>query len=259
MKNKMGASARPVTMEEAVGYPALTCEAQTPAEHPLVLKHGRYFLITNCHGDITPPGHCSLGLFEDDTRLLSHYSLKICGGPPALLSVQSPHSYLGQIDLTITDGDFGGNSWDPKNCVHIRRELLVSDRMVERITLTSYLPTSIDYWMELAIGCDFADIFEIRGWKREKRGQFYASQKTRKSLSFRYQGLDGALVRSTVQFRQAPTSISNKGARWELKLVPRSPYRIEWEISGEEPNGQSSWEGWGLEERQKQMDEAYAR
>jgi glycogen debranching enzyme len=247
-------------MEEAVGYASLTCDVQTPAEHPLVLKHGRYFLITDGHGDIKPAGHCSLGLFEDDTRLLSYYSLKVCGGRPALLSVQSPHSYIGQIDLTITDSEFNGNRWDPKNCVHIRRELLVSDRMVERITLTNYLPISIDYWIELDIGCDFADIFEIRGWKREKRGQFFSAQRSRKTLVFCYQGLDGSVMRSTVQFRQAPSEVSSKGARWQFKLAPKSPYRIEWEISGEEvANGNTVWNGFGLEERHKQMDEAYAR
>ena len=155
-------------MEEAVGYSSIICDAQTPAEHPLVLKHDRYFLITDCHGDISPPGHCSLGLFEEDTRILSHYALKFRGGRPSLLAVQSPTSYLGQIDLTVTDAEFEGMRWDPKNCIHIRRELLVSDRLIERLTITNYLPRAIDYWVELAIGCDFADIFEIRGWKRDK-------------------------------------------------------------------------------------------
>ena len=260
MKNPVGASARPVSMEEAVGYDALACDTQMPAEHPVVLKHGRCFFMSDCHGDITPPGHCSLGFFENDTRLLSHYALKLRGGKPALLSVQSPHSYLGQIDLTITDAEFNGNRWDPKNCIHIRRELLVVDRLLERITLTSYLPETIDYWMELSIGCDFADIFEIRGWKRAARGQFYNPQKSRRSLVCSYQGLDGDFIRTTVQFHDAPTEILAKRARWEFELSPKTPYRIEWEVVGEEAKtGNSVWSGFGLEERQKQMDEAYTR
>jgi N-terminal domain of (some) glycogen debranching enzymes len=77
----------PVPMAEAVGYGAITCESQTPAENALVLKHGRFFLLTNSHGDIAPPGHCSLGLFENDTRILSHYELRVAGGSPSLLSM----------------------------------------------------------------------------------------------------------------------------------------------------------------------------
>src|SRR5690349_6866973 len=74
----------PVTMQEAVGYPAIACETQTMVEHAVVLKHGQHFLIMNTHGDISPPGHCSLGLFQDDTRVLSHYQLRVCGGTPSL-------------------------------------------------------------------------------------------------------------------------------------------------------------------------------
>src|SRR4030095_11205281 len=77
------------------------------------------------------------------------------------------------------DGEFGGNNWDPKNCVHISRELIVADRLIEQLTLTNYLPDPIEYWVELLLAADFADIFEIRGWKREKRGQYFAPQPNR--------------------------------------------------------------------------------
>jgi glycogen debranching enzyme len=248
----------PLSMQEAVGYPTLACETQTPAENALILKHGRYFLIATSHGDIAPPGHCSLGLFQDDTRLLSCYALTVCGGPPSLLALQSPHSYLGQIDLTITDGEFGGNSWDPKNCVHIRRELVVSDRLVERLTLTNYLPQTIDFWIELSIGCDFADMFEIRGWKRPKRGQFYAPKPNGNSLVFAYRGLDGALIRSLVHFHQTPTVLSETTARWEFELPPNTEYRIAWEVCGEcESTNASARNGFGVEEHRKRMDEAH--
>jgi hypothetical protein len=117
-------------MQEAVGYPTIACQAQTPPEHTVVLKQGRYFLITTAHGDLAPPGHCSLGLYQDDTRILSYSELRARGGPPSLLSTQVPRSYLAQIDLAVTDAEFGGSSWDPKSCIHIRRELLVDDRFI---------------------------------------------------------------------------------------------------------------------------------
>ena len=48
-----------------------------------VLKDGDSFLIANAYGDI---GNESDGLFHDDTRLLSEYSLRIAGLQPELLS-----------------------------------------------------------------------------------------------------------------------------------------------------------------------------
>ncbi|HEY3492072.1 MAG TPA: glycogen debranching N-terminal domain-containing protein, partial [Solirubrobacterales bacterium] len=130
---------RPVSMEEAVGYPAIACTHETLGAHTVVLKHDRLFLLVSQQGDIAPPGTCSLGLFQDDTRILSHYRLRVAGGPPVLLSAQMPRSYSALLDLAVNDLPFGGNAWDPRNVIHSRRELSLSDRLVERLTLTSYL------------------------------------------------------------------------------------------------------------------------
>ena len=65
------------------------------------------------HGDIAPPGSCSLGLFHDDTRILSHYVLRVAGGAPALLSAQTPRPYGAHIDLAVNDLPFGGDRLGP--------------------------------------------------------------------------------------------------------------------------------------------------
>lgn len=219
-------------MEEAVGYAAICCESQTPVEHGLVLKHDEWFLLANAHGDIAPPGHCSLGLFQRDTRLLSHFLLEVCGGKPSLLAVQSPRSYAGQIDLAVSDAEFGGNSWDPKNCVHIQRNPLLADRFIERVVLTNFLPRPLAYWLELRFGCDFSDIFEIRGWKRKVRGQFFSPQTGNDFVRFSYEGLDGRTIESTVRFHQAPARLTEDCARWDFILTPDEDVVLEWEIHG---------------------------
>ena len=114
---------RPVSMEEAVGYAGIDCAHERLAEHSLVLKHDRLFMLVDPHGNIAPAGLCSLGLFQDDTRILSHYALSVHGGPPDLLSAQVPSAFGAQIDLAVSNLSFGGDRWDPRNVVHIRREL----------------------------------------------------------------------------------------------------------------------------------------
>ncbi|MEZ0333160.1 MAG: glycogen debranching N-terminal domain-containing protein [Gemmatimonadales bacterium] len=223
----------PVSMAEAVGYPAIDCSQETPAEHPLVLKHDRLFLLSDLHGDIVPPGVCSLGLFHDDTRILSHYALAVAGGPPVLLSAQIPSAYEGQIDLAVNDLPFGGNRWDPRNVVHIRRQILLADRLIERMTLASHLRTPLDYWVEITFGSDFADIFEVRGWKRPGRGQFYAPRAEGDCLVFAYRGLDGLLVRSVIRFRHPPDRLTASSARWDLRLHAGERVELEWEITAE--------------------------
>jgi glycogen debranching enzyme len=217
-------------MTEAVGYAAIECAQETPAEQTLVLKQDRLFLVTTAHGDITPPGRCSLGLFHDDTRILSHYELRLRGGPPSLLSAEAPRTYSAQVDLAVKDLPFGGDSWDPKHAVHIRRELVLSDRLHERVTFTSYFRAPLEYWVELALGADFADIFEVRGWQRDSRGEFVAPAWTDREMAFGYVGRDGRLMRSVVRFAEPPDRITRNSARWSFTLERQAPRRLEWEV-----------------------------
>jgi glycogen debranching enzyme len=224
------ATAQAVSMEEAVGYPMIDCSHQSAIDEALVAKHNRLFLLVDPHGEITPPGNCGLGLFHDDTRLLSHYALSFSRGKPSLLSSRSTEMYSLQVDLAVTDREFGGDSWDPKNAVHIRREILLDDRLTERLTLTNFLSRPIDFEVTLSLGCDFADIFEVRGWKREGRGQFYTPQVEDRRLCFRYRGLDGELIRSRVHFADAPDELSGEAARWECTLEPNEPHVLQWQV-----------------------------
>jgi glycogen debranching enzyme len=219
-----------VSMEEAVGYAQIGCEHETPIENGLVLKHDRYFLLVDSHGDIVPPGRCALGLFRDDTRVLSHYGLTVCGGPPSLLSAQTLTSYSAQIDLAVSDRDFGGRGWDPKSAVHIRREILIADRMIERVTFTNHLVSSIDFWVELRVGADFADIFEVRGWKRPRRGTFLAPEVDGDAIRMAYRGRDGGVIRTRIVFREMPTRLEARVARWEATLEPKGQLTAEWEV-----------------------------
>ncbi|HET7321292.1 MAG TPA: glycogen debranching N-terminal domain-containing protein [Longimicrobiaceae bacterium] len=258
-KTGTGADLHPISMQEAVGYPAIDCSHQATVEDYLVLKNDRLFLLVTPHGDITPAGACGLGLFQDDTRVLSQYALRFAGTPPALLSSQAARMYSAQVDLAITDRDFGGHAWDPKNSIHIRRQLLLSDFLTERITLTSFLSHPVDFWMEMDVGCDFADIFEVRGWHRDERGQFFAPQCTDDSLIFAYRGRGGVLMESALCFAQPPTEVKKHGARWSFQLQPGQPMVLAWEVhastAGKAPI--SRYTGGGEREKRAALEKEY--
>ena len=247
---------RPVSMEEAVGYGAIACTHQGMTEGALVLKHDRHFLLVDSHGDIAPAGTCSLGLFQDDTRILSHCRLTVRGGPPTLLSAQIPRAYGALIDLAVNDLPFGGNHWDPRNVIHIRRELALTDRLIERVTLTSYLRTPLDYWIEVEFGADFADIFEVRGWRRESRGQYFAPRADGDALAFAYRGRDGRVLRSVIRFRDPPDSLEGRTAHWDLRLHGEQKVELEWEVCAED--GERTLVALrGLEDSRSRLDGVY--
>jgi glycogen debranching enzyme len=248
---------RPVSMEEAVGYPAIECAHERLAEHALVLKHDRLFMLADPHGNIEPPGVCSLGLFQDDTRILSHYALSVRGGPPDLLSAQVPSAFGAEIDLAVSNLAFGADPWDPKNVIHIRRELVLADRLVERVTLTGYHGAPADYWIELALGCDFADIFEVRGWRRSARGQYFAPQPTGDAVAFAYRGRDGRLLRTVARFRRPPDLLTGRGARWNLRLEAERRIELEWEVRADDAADRRVFPVRGLDEWRGGLERVY--
>jgi glycogen debranching enzyme len=255
---RTGEPPAPISMLEAVGYGGIDCAHQTLTEDALVLKHDRHFLLVTAHGDIAPAGTCSLGLFRDDTRILSHYALGLDGGPPALLSAQIPCAYTAQIDLAVNDRIFGGDPWDPRNVIHVRRELLLSDRMRERLTLTSYLRAPHDYTIELAFGADFADIFEVRGWRRPERGNYYAPRWERDRVTFRYLGRDGVPLESAIHFATPPTRLNGRSAQWRLRLEDERQIQLEWDVEGGERRDQPVSVPPSFEAQRGALDLAYS-
>jgi glycogen debranching enzyme len=223
-----------------------------------VLKRDRYFALLTENGEITPPGCASLGVFRDDTRILSHYALRFAGGVPARLSTDVRRMFRAQIDLAVNDREFGGDAWDPRNCVHIRRELILDDSLRERVTLTNYLTRPIAFWMQLDVDADFADIFEVRGWERARRGESFPPNVSDRTIAFSYRGVDGMVQMAGIRFASPPNDIGPQGAVWRFTLDANARVAYEWEIVAGE-----TWvdprAGLSIGRHAGRLDEEYAK
>ncbi len=177
---------------ELLGYSDPSGRPEATGVEKLVLKRGNLFLVANRLGDLAPFGARDLGLFLTDTRHLSGWKLTVEGGPPLCLSTQVSTDYVAQVDFTVTSlhqGDLLGA--DPVNYVHLRRDQLIDDAFVDRFVLTNFLDRPIDYWIELSWAADFADVFEIRGARRPRRGTYLRPEVLGADrVRLRYQGTD---------------------------------------------------------------------
>jgi glycogen debranching enzyme len=194
--------------------------ASSGETEPLVLSRGNLFSVTNHRGDIAPAAARDLGLFHEDTRHLSYYELFIAGGPPLVLSADTRGAAMAQIDLTLSDSQFGGFLADPQNFLHIRRKQLLDDALVEQLVLTNHLRRPIQLWLELRLAADFADVFEVRGARRKRRGGLKAPQFAGDQLVLAYRGLDGEDYRTVVRMRPEPMRCGPTGPFWQLALEP---------------------------------------
>jgi glycogen debranching enzyme len=218
----------PPRPEELLGYADPSTQPEATGVDKLVLKRGNLFLVANRLGDVAPAGARDLGLFQADTRHLSGWRLTVKGGPPLCLSSQLSHDYVAQIDFTVTSmhvGDLLGR--EPVNFLHLRRDMVIDDVLVDRLALTNFLGRPVDFWVEVSWAADFADVFEIRGARREARGTYLLPAVEGARAILRYEGRDGRRYATEIRAEgvaaHGPARLARfggHGARLDLHLEP---------------------------------------
>ncbi|PKQ29482.1 MAG: amylo-alpha-1,6-glucosidase, partial [Actinobacteria bacterium HGW-Actinobacteria-10] len=213
-------------------------------DRTLVLKHGDTFAVFDLFGDIGAHGAGDGGLYHRDTRHLSRFRLRVGDVRPVLLSssVSKDNSILS-VDLTNADITAGDVVAVPHGTLHLfRAKLLWEGVCHEQVRIHNYghLPVSLP--MHIDISADFADIFEIRGINRAKRGRVVAPIKDDDVLEFGYVGLDDCLRRTKIVFDPAPHRMDEKGACFDLRIGPGDIAQYEWDVHcelGDQPETHS--------------------
>jgi glycogen debranching enzyme len=188
------------------------------------LKHGDSFAMFDELGDIVEVEHSPAGLFHHDTRFLSRLKFALEGHRPMVLSsTVQPDNVMLDVDLTNPDlFDAEGRLQLAKDTYHIARAKFLWDACCyELFTVTSYHDRRRTLRLALEFGADFADVFEIRGYRRSRRGAVRARVLGAAELCFDYASVDG-LPRSTrISFGPPPARLSAQSAEFELDLAAR--------------------------------------
>jgi glycogen debranching enzyme len=185
------------------------------------LKQGDCFAVLDSHADIgaTPGGPD--GIFFCDTRYLSHLEILLNGAQPLLLgsNVRDDNSIL-IVDLTNPDIFFDQKLVQPKDVLHVVRTLfLLHGIAYQRLRMHNHGNSPFDVRLSISFGSDFADLFEVRGLRRDRRGTTHINVGER-DVSLNYLGLDGKRLRTMMQFDPVPEQLSGGGASYAFELQP---------------------------------------
>ena len=82
----------------------------------------------------------------------------------------------------------------------------------------NYSLRSIPLRLSFSVDADFADLFEVRGKKRNRRGRRLETVTSKDGISLGYEGLDHVERWVTVRCAPAPTSIHSDEIRCESFL-----------------------------------------
>src|SRR6476620_6419111 len=208
---------------EAVTETPFYIPATGPSTRPRVtLKHGDTFAVLDRHGDIGAAADGPDGIFYADTRYLSRLELLINGMQPLLLgSNVRDNNSVHTVDLTNPDFYRDQKLVLPKDTVHIvRTTFLWQKAFYQRLGLQNHGDQPITLTLTLAFASDFADLFEVRGMRREQRGLMRPAQAKQHQVLLSYEGLDRRLRQTSLIFDPVPTRLGATAASFDVTLQP---------------------------------------
>lgn len=186
------------------------------------LKHDDTFVVLDGHGDIGASAGGPDGLFYADTRFLARLELMFDDMQPLLLgsNLRDDNSAL-TVDLTNPDVYRNGRIVLQKDMLHIVRTIFLwRETAYQRIAVRNHgdLPASFD--IKFLFDNDFADLFEVRGALRPRRGIASSQLLGPEDVALRYSGLDGKFRHTTLHFDPTPTRLAVNAATYHLDLAP---------------------------------------
>jgi glycogen debranching enzyme len=188
-----------------------------------VLKHGETFAVFDRYGDIEPVGLGELGIYHEGTRFLSRLALRLGKDHPLILSstVKEDNALL-TIDFTNPDVYVGGRVVISRGTLHIfRSKFLWKGVCYERFRARNYGHFPINVSFSLEFDADFTDIFEARGLTRKQKGHRLKDVVEGESILLAYEGLDGVIRRTRLEFSPRPEEVSSSEVRFETYLQPK--------------------------------------
>jgi glycogen debranching enzyme len=207
----------------ATQYYIETTEAPSN-ERTLVLKQDDSFLITDESGDINSEGRADAGLFHDGTRFLSSMKFSLADGRPLLLNSSiRADNVLMTVDLTNPDMRGEADIKLPRGTLYISRsKFLWRGVCYETIRIHNFGMTTCSISWGLRFDADYADIFEVRGEKRDRRGEQLTPEVQRDGIQLGYIGLDNQLRTTQITCSPRPNKISEFGFDFTMELASKS-------------------------------------
>jgi glycogen debranching enzyme len=218
----------------------------------LTVKDDDLFFVTDTIGNISGcslnDSNPSMGLFCSDTRFLSRLELQIEGRSPVLLSSTADKGFSLSVLCTNPRIDDRLNA----DSVGIRRELVLNGALFEEIEVANYSTTTVTFELTISFDADFVDLFEVRGYDRQKRGKLLRlldpkteeailtgdgvssiqTTATPEMLTLAYQGLDGSVMESRIQFQhRIPDSFKGYTAVWRMELASHETEKLGYRVN----------------------------
>jgi glycogen debranching enzyme len=167
------------------------------SDNNISILDGSTFLVSSPNGDIDAAPNAPQGLFYKDMRHLSKWKLTVEGLALSVLSADANEYYFAQHFCIPPTGTIYKNP-----TISIVRRRSVAEGFVEDLTVLNHGTEAEELELRLEVGCDFADLFEVKD-ALAKKGEFYQKIRDRRLIlgyrreSFVRETMIGSTTRAT--------------------------------------------------------------
>ncbi len=178
-------------------------------------------MVSDPLGDIPADNDEGLGLYLSDTRFLSRYEFHVNRVKPVLLSASVDQSYVATFQLVNPVLPASNGERIPRQSISIRRSRFIYDGLHERVGVQNCASQPVEVECSFEFDADFKDIFDVRGVNPQPQEARRPPQTSEYGLAFEYEGRDHIARRTYVIFERPPTSQTERGAVYRLRLAPQ--------------------------------------
>ncbi len=134
----------------------------------IAIHQGQTVLVSQTDGSID--SRSEFGLYFFDTRLISNWAIYADGMPWDLLNGGAVNSFASRIYLT-NRAFMSGSGAVPARTLGLVLGRLIQGGLHEDFDITNHGAGAVAFNFEIAIRCDFADIFEVKSNRIIRRGE----------------------------------------------------------------------------------------
>lgn len=188
----------------------------------LVVKCDDAFLVADHHGDFPEIPESEFGFYLGGTRFLRSLELAVHGQRPVHLNAAvSDDGRQVAIDLTNPDLCHGEVVVLQGRTLRLARRLsLGPGSLTETLAVENFSSEPHELVLSWRYQVDFADVFEVRGMIRARRGELLPPVVDAGEVRLAYRGLDEVVRTTTLAFAPLPEKIGAGVARHRLVVRP---------------------------------------
>jgi glycogen debranching enzyme len=165
----------------------------------LVLKSGELFTA----GDIETDGsrERATGLYYRDTRHLSAFEVTIDGTMPEVLSIDAHNPAHATVICTNRLIQREAGDVFPQKILVVQTVSL-GDALDVELSVQNFDHLPLAFELGVLLAADFRDLFDIRGFHRDRRGRWTRPKAGARGIELGYVGLDGKRTGTKVEYDQ---------------------------------------------------------